>query len=167
MHDPISQHGIDPLARTIGNRSFGCKHNKFAYIIALAMALSGCANGSTATVTTNSGLRCVDDSSHCIKQRQYALNAMLSDPANRWVHQTVSADAYASGVRLFAFKKKKKQLPCGDLRRGHQEAQNARTVLNGPSAKHLSSGQIARGAMLGTEVARELKREIRRRCGKA
>ena len=135
-------------------------------VIISAILVAGCANGSSVPLSKGAGLSCVDDSSHCIKQRQYALNSFLSDTTNSWVHQPVSAEAYASGVRLFAYKKKKKQLSCKDLRRGPAEAQNARTVLGGPAGKKLSPAQVARGAMLGTEVARELKREIRRRCGR-
>lgn len=136
-------------------------------VVIAAMLVAGCANGASVPLTKGAGLSCVDDSSHCIKQRQYALNSILADSTHSWVHQPVSAEAYASGVRLFAYKKKKKQLSCKDLRRGQAEAQNARAVLRGPAGKKLSPAQVARGAMLGTEVARELKREIRRRCGRA
>ncbi len=163
MHELKSYQNRDVITA----RPAASSYCKCVLAIAVAALLSGCANGSTANVIQSNGLSCVDDSTHCIQQRQYALKSMLADTSNSWVHQPVSAEAYASGVRLFAYKKKKKQLPCSDLRRGQQEAHNARTVLRGPAGSNLSSGQIARGAMLGTEVARELKREIRRRCGKA
>ncbi len=134
--------------------------------LALIALLAACSGGNGINVK-HVGLSCVDDSVHCIQKRQSALKSMLADTSNSWVNQPVTAEAYASGVRLFAYKKKKKQLSCADLRRGQNEAKNARAVLRSSAGSNLSPAQIARGAMLGTEVARELKREIRRRCGKA
>lgn len=143
---------------------------RFAQIAALALCtvailmFAACAGGSDGIkVTKLKGLSCVDDSKHCIQERQYALSRLLADNSYGWVSQRPTANAYATGVRLFAFQKKKKSLSCANLKRGQLEAQNARSVLRS-SGKHLTPAQIARGAILGTEVSRELKREIRRRC---
>ncbi len=151
-------------AAVIGYRTKALAYSKRLAVAIVALSLAACANGSTATVTKSKGLRCVDDSQNCIQQRKYALNSLLADSSYAWVHQPVTAEAYATGVRLFAYKKKKKQLSCRDLRRGQQEAHNARSVLSSSAGRNLTPAQVARGAMLGTEVSRELKREIGRRC---
>lgn len=133
--------------------------------VAVVLILSGCANNSSNFGIEATGLKCIDDSPKCIDRRQAALRAMLSDPQRVWVQRTPSAEAYASGVRLFAFKKTKKSLTCPELGVGIREASGARASLRSASAR-LSPAQIARGAMLGDEVARELTREKKRRCKK-
>ena len=109
-------------------------------------------------------LRCVDDSVACVAQRQSVLRSMTADRERRWVREPASADAYAGGVRLFAFKTKKQELSCGELAAGRREADAGPGVLRGPSGRHLTPAQISRGAMLATEVSRELQGEMRRRC---
>ena len=138
-----------------------------AALLCLAISMiAGCAGGSgNVTVTkTYAGLRCYDDSARCKSQRQTALNTLLADSSFQWVNQPVPPEAYASGVRLFAFKKRKKQLNCAQLRRGHLEAKNAKKVLRGRSDNKFTPAQASRGIMLAAEISRELQREIRRRC---
>lgn len=125
--------------------------------------LAGCAGKSPEIGITSAGLNCIDDSPLCIERRQAALRAMLDDKQRVWVQRTPTAEAYASGVRLFAFKKTKHQLTCPELGVGIREASGARQSLRSASSR-LSSAQVARGAMLGDEVARELTREKNRRC---
>lgn len=127
------------------------------------MSAAGCATKSPGLGITSAGLNCIDDSPKCIDRRQAALTALLSDNQRVWVHRPPTPEAYASGVRLFAFKKSKKSLTCPELDAGIREASGARASLRGASAR-LSPAQIARGAMLGDEVARELKREKSSRC---
>ena len=127
------------------------------------LAVAGCANKSPELGITSAGLKCVDDSPRCIERRQAALRAMLSDHQRTWVQRPPTAEAYASGVRLFAFKKSKKTLTCPELDVGIREASGARSQLR-QAASRLSPAQIARGAMLGDEVSRELRREKTRRC---
>lgn len=133
-----------------------------------AILLAGCAL-STATVTSPlAGLSCVDDSADCIKKRQATLSYMTNDPTRAWVRQAPSAHAYASGVRLFAFKKKKSELTCDELKIGSNEAGNAGKVLRGPDGQSLTPAQVSRGTLLAAEVSRDLRRELSRRCnGKA
>ncbi len=90
---------------------------------------------------------------------------MMADRRRTWVQRPPSAEAYASGVRLFAFKKSKKSLTCDELGLGIREASGARASLR-RAADRLSPAQIARSAMLGDEVSRELSREKKRRCKK-
>jgi hypothetical protein len=106
----------------------------------------------------------VDDSPNCISRRQAALKSLMSDKDRRWVRQPASAESYASGVRLFALKGRKRELTCEELALGRREADAGPGVLRGPAGRHLTPAQVARGAMLSGEVSRELAGEMRRRC---
>ncbi len=130
----------------------------------LAVSLAGCGGGMEPEASVGPSLRCVDDSVACVAQRQSALRTMTGDRERRWVREPASADAYAGGVRLFAYKTKKQELTCGELATGRREADAGPGVLRGPSGRHLTPAQISRGAMLATEVSRELQGEMRRRC---
>ena len=112
------------------------------------------------------GLGCVDDSPVCRTKRRVALDALLADRSRAWVRRPPDAAAYASGVRLFAFKKRKRELNCAELAIGQREAKAARPTLRA-AADRLTPAQIARGAMLGDEVGSELARERRKRRCKA
>lgn len=127
------------------------------------MALTGCSGGTTKTIgSPTAGLKCIDDSPSCIAQRQATLKYFLSSPDRAWVRQRPDAKAYASGVRLFAYKRQKTSLSCSELKSGMSEAGRAPAALRGGSG--LSPAQVSRGKMLAREVARELKREHGRRC---
>lgn len=125
--------------------------------------LGACSGGGN-DANPLAGLNCVDDSQHCIGERQGALKTMLADKDKRWIREAPTPASYASGVRLFAFKSRKAHLSCEELAIGKREADGAGTVLRGPGGAGLSPAQISRGAMLGTEVAKELGGELRRRC---
>ncbi len=130
----------------------------------LSLALSGCATAPTPAIGEWTEARCVDDSPACIAERQRQLKTILADRQRTWIKQPPSADSYAGGVRLFAYKTRKKELSCPELTAGHKEAEAGPAVLRGPAGKHLTPAQISRGAMLSTEVSRELSGEMRRRC---
>ncbi|MBS0242317.1 MAG: hypothetical protein JSS20_09075, partial [Proteobacteria bacterium] len=89
---------------------------------------------------------------------------MLSDRDKRWIHEPATADAYAGGVRLFAFKSRKKELSCPELAIGRREADAGPGVLRGPGGRHLTPAQVSRGVMFANEVSRELANEQKRRC---
>jgi hypothetical protein len=135
-------------------------------ILALALALAaagGCAIGGDTDQDARAGLGCVDDSPECVSRRQTTLRHLVDDPGRTWVTEAASPEAYASGVRLFAFKAKKAELTCGELAHGRREAEGARAALRSAGAK-LTPAQIARGAILAGEVAKELQGEMSRRC---
>jgi hypothetical protein len=135
--------------------------------VLISVLLSGCVGHSPPPASSiQAGLGCVDDSLTCRNKRQAALGALLADKSRAWVRQPADAAAYASGVRLFAYKKRKRELNCEELSIGHREAKAARPTLRA-AAGALTPGQIARGAMLGDEVGRELARERRKRKCKA
>jgi len=109
------------------------------------------------------GLSCIDDSPECVDRRQETLKAMLSDNDHKWVREPATPQAHASGVRLFAFRSRKKELSCEDLALGRREADSVPKSLKG--AKDLSPAQISRANLFAAEVSKELSAEMRaRRC---
>ncbi len=134
------------------------------WLAGLPVALSGCATAPAPAIGEWTEARCVDDSPACVAERQRQLQNILADRQRSWIKQPPNADAYAGGVRLFAYKTRKKELSCAELTTGHREAEAGPAVLRSPAGKHLTPAQISRGAMLSTEVSRELGSEMRRRC---
>lgn len=110
------------------------------------------------------GLACVDDSRQCVEQRMAALKGMMGDKDRRWIREPATPQAYASGVRLFAFKGRKKELTCEELAIGKREAEAGPGVLRSKGATGLTPAQVSRGTMLSGEVSKELAVEMRRRC---
>jgi hypothetical protein len=130
-----------------------------------AAAIAGC-GGPDAGGGPSSGLSCVDDSAECIERRQRTLRYLVDDKDRAWVKAHPPPEAYASGVRLFALKSKKKELTCEELAHARNEADKAPAVLRGPSGAKLTPAQVSRGVMLAVEVSRELAAEMKRRCRK-
>ncbi len=135
-----------------------------AGLIGLSGCLGACAIG-TPEVGARAGLGCVDDSPECVQRRQATYRNMVDDKSRSWVNEQPTPEAYASGVRLFAFKTKKKELTCDELKRGKLEADTARTSVNSIGGR-LTPAQASRSIMLAGEVGRELQNEINRRCKK-
>ena len=134
--------------------------------LCLSVFVTGCASGTPPEIATaRAGLGCVDDSFECISQRKATLQAMVGDPARKWVKEPTSPAAYASGVRLFAFKNKKKDLSCEELAHGRKEAEAAPAALR-TTGSGLTPAQVSRGALLAHDVGRELGNEYNRRCKK-
>ena len=132
----------------------------------LVSGLTGCAGSEPAVHAPGLGLSCVDDSSHCISQREKALDTLMADKSRGWVKQPASPEAYASGVRLFALNKKRKDLTCDELASGKREADAGPAVLRTQSGGRLTPAQVARGVMLAGEVGRDLGNEFAKRCRK-
>lgn len=130
-----------------------------------ALTLAACVAGDGPDPDARAGLGCVDDSAACIASRQKTLRHLVDDPGRNWVKEPATPAAYASGVRLFAFKTKKKELTCDELAHGKKEAEAARASLKSAGSM-LTAAQVSRGAMLATEVSRELQSEMARRCKK-
>lgn len=130
-------------------------------LLGLSGCLGACATGPE--IGTRVGLGCVDDSQQCIHHRQATLADMMNDKSRSWVNEQPTPQAYASGVRLFAFKTKKKELTCDELKRGKLEADTARSSLSSIGAQ-ITPAQMSRSVMLAGEVGRELQNEINRRC---
>jgi hypothetical protein len=134
-------------------------------MLIVPLAFPAC--GGPDTTGPSSGLTCVDDSPDCVDRRQKTLRYLVDDKDRAWIAAHPPPEAYASGVRLFALKNKKKDLTCDELARGRDEADRAPGVLRGPEGANLTPAQKSRGIMLASEVSRELGAEIKRRCKKA
>lgn len=135
-----------------------------AWSVASLLLIGGCASPLIETPPPAQGLACVDDSQRCIDQRMASLKGLMSDRDRRWIREPATPQAYASGVRLFAYKGRKKELTCEELAIGKREADAGPGILRGPNGSGLSPAQISRGTMLSGEVAKELAMESRRRC---
>lgn len=138
-----------------------------AVVVLAGLLAAGCAGSGEGPSIPQAGLACVDDSAECIAKRQAALRQLVSDPNKAWIKEPPSVHAYASGVRLFAFKTKKKELSCDELSAGRREADAAPSVLRGSGNGGLTPAQVSRGVMFAAEVSRELGNEMGRRCKKA
>ena len=135
-----------------------------ASVMALTTALASCAVINLETAATEPPRAdCVDDSPPCVQARGAALKQMLADPKRNWVREPANAHSYAAGVRLFAFRSRKRDLSCDELAHGKREADAAPASLNGPHSGGLSPAQKSRGTMLAAEVSKELGAEMRRR----
>lgn len=134
-----------------------------ALLISVAgLGLASC--GGNGPSELPKGLHCVDDSAGCVAERSAALQELNNDKSRGWIKQPAPAAAYASGVRLFAYKQKKRELSCDELAAGRREADAGPAILRGPDGKSLTTAQVARGVMLAQEVGRELANEMKRRC---
>ena len=134
-----------------------------AAIASVGIVASACSGLNTED--SRAGLSCVDDSKECIDQRQSTLKGMLADKDRKWVKEPASPMAHASGVRLFAFRSRKKELTCEELAHGRREADGVAKSLRGPDSQGLSPAQISRASMFAAEVSKELSVEMRtRRC---
>jgi hypothetical protein len=140
------------------------KQTVIGVLSALALIGSGC-SGLFGPDDGRAGLACVDDSPECVEQRRVALKSMIADKDRKWVREPATPTAHASGVRLFAFRSRKKDLSCEELAHGKREADHAPQALRGPEGKGLSPAQISRASMFAAEVSKELGAELRlRRC---
>ena len=135
---------------------------------ACALLLAACSSApETISHAPAAGLRCVDDSAQCISQREKVFDSFMADKSRGWLKQPPDPHAYASGVRLFALSKKRKELSCQELTMGKREADGAPQALRGPGGTGLTPAQVSRGVMLAGDVGRELSKELGRRCGKS
>ena len=125
------------------------------------MLVAGCTG--LGTDEAKGGLSCLDDSPECVDQRQAALKSMLADKDRSWLKDPATAEAHASGVRLFAFRSKKTEMSCEELSFAKKEAEGAPKVLK--ASQGLSPAQISRASLFAVEVNKELTTEMRkRRC---
>jgi hypothetical protein len=135
-----------------------------AVALSLGLVASAC-TGLLDSGDTKAGLSCIDDSRECVDQRQATLKSFLADKDRTWVKEPATAQAHASGVRLFAFRSKKRELSCEELAHGRREADAAAMTLRGPDGKSLSPAQVSRATLFAAEVSKELTAEMRaRRC---
>ena len=85
------------------------------------------------------------------------LRVLVDDPKRDWVGQPQSADGYADGTRLFAYRALRKKLTCGELKRALDDTTAATALLQPVRYEKVRT--------LATAVSRELKAEHGKRCG--
>ena len=78
-------------------------------------------------------------------------------PKRDWVGQPQSAEGYADGTRLFAYRALRKKLTCSELKRALDDTTAATALLQPVRYEKVRS--------LATAVSRELKGENGKRCG--
>jgi len=132
--------------------------------LATCFELAGCAGAPDPAFAQQRGLKCVDDSNVCISQRKMVFDSYMADKSRAWIKQPAGPHEYASGVRLMAYSKMRKDLTCEQLAHAKDEADRGPASLSGGSYVGLTTAQVARGAMLAREVSRELANEMARRC---
>lgn len=137
-----------------------------AGVLGASVLAAGCATSEPPLPLSGGHTTCLADTPECIGQRQGLVRQLSSDPSRDWLKSPATPEAYASGVRLYAMKNRKKDLSCDELQRGKVEADGAANSLRGASAK-LTPAQISRGIMFASEVGRELGNEMGRRCKRA
>jgi hypothetical protein len=142
-------------------RHFAIRALGFAGLVLCTLSLAACSGFGFGD--DKAGLSCIDDSSTCVERRQATLKSMLADKERKWVKEPATAQAHASGVRLFAFRSTKAELSCEELSHGRREAEAAPKALKGQQG--LSPAQVSRASMFAAEVQKELAAEMkRRRC---
>lgn len=139
---------------------------RLAVLASAAIALSACSSSEGPPSPPRIGLGCVDDSAHCISQREKLFDTYMADKSRGWLKEPASPEAYASGVRLFAMTKKRKDLSCEELAHGKREADAGPAILRSNPGGRFTPAQVARGAMLASEVGRDLGKEMAKRCRK-
>lgn len=135
-------------------------------LLATLPVLVACATANPPIEFSKAGYSCIDDSVECISRRQALLRQLTADNSRAWLKESPTPDAYASGVRLFAMKTKKRDMTCEELDHGRREADGATSSLRSAGAR-LTPAQVSRGAMFAGEVSRELTGEMGRRCKRA
>ncbi len=146
--------------------SLAPRHRCICAAIAVGLLLAACATSDPPVEFSKGAFSCVDDSLECINRRQGLLRQLVADNSRSWMKETPTPEAYASGVRLFAMRTKKKELSCDELARGRGEADGAPVSLRSAGGR-LTPAQVSRGAIFAAEVSRELNNEMGRRCKRA
>jgi hypothetical protein len=92
-----------------------------------------------------------------------SLKAMISDPKRSWIGQPQSPAEYANGTRLFAYRALQAQLTCSELSLALGEIGRAANAFRAPVAG-VTAAQASRVLALNSEVEKELRAEVSRRC---
>jgi hypothetical protein len=84
------------------------------------------------------------------------LKKLVANPRRDWIGRPQSAEAYADGTRLFAYRALRRRLSCSELAGALEDTSAAAQLLQSP--------QHEQARTLTNAVARELKAEHTRRC---
>jgi len=84
------------------------------------------------------------------------LKTLIKNPNREWIGVPQSADGYANGTRLFAYRALRKKLTCDQLQFAVEDTKAAISLLEKP--------QYERAYALAGEVSREIAAEQIKRC---
>ena len=130
----------------------------------LSAMLAACSATEPEPAAPHAAAGCVDDSKTCIEKRGAALKAMLADQKRAWVTKPETPAAYATGVKLFAYRGKKGELTCAELAHGREETRSMPQALKPGSVQGMNDSRLAQVRDLSGQVHKELAKEFDRAC---
>ena len=137
---------------------------RLAIVAGLAALTVACSSSEPAVEPANSATGCVDDSKACIEKRGAALRTMLADPRRGWVARPEAPAAYATGVKLFAYRGKKGEMTCAELAHGREETRTMPQALKPGSVPGMNDSRLAQVRDMSGQVNKELSKEFDRAC---
>ena len=152
-----------------GRAEGGRRARPQAALIVCAAVLAGGLAACSATEpepppSSNPAAGCVDDSKRCIELRGQALKGMMADAKRGWVTRHETPSAYATGVKLFAYRGKKAEMTCAELAHGREETRSMPQTLKPGSVPGMNDSRLAQVRDLSGQVNKELAREFDRAC---
>jgi hypothetical protein len=134
---------------------------------AVALCLAGCASevggmpfafsfgGASPLGATSDGCETPQDCSERLK-------SLVNNPNREWIGAPQSAEDYANGTRLFAYRALQKSLTCSELKRAIEDTKVALSSLEKPPYQraHALAGEVSRA--LVAEQAKRCSRTIAR-----
>ena len=130
----------------------------------LAASLLAACSGTEPPPPPNAAAGCVDDSKHCIEMRGQALKAMLADTKRAWVTKPETPAAYATGVKLFAYRGTRDKMTCAELAHGREETRSMPQTLKPGSVPGMNDSRLAQVRDRSGQVNKELSKEFDRAC---
>ena len=130
----------------------------------MPLSLAACSGTEPPPPPPNAAAGCVDDSKHCIEMRGHALKAMLADGKRTWVTKPESPAAYATGVKLFAYRGTRDKLTCAELAHGREETRSMPQTLKPGSVAGMNDSRLAQVRDMSGQVHKELAKEFDRAC---
>lgn len=130
----------------------------------LSALLAACSATEPEPAAPHAAAGCVDDSKACIEKRGAALKVMLADQKRTWVTKPETPAAYATGVKLFAYRGKKAELSCAELAHGREETRSMPQTLKPGSIQGMNDSRLAQVRDLSGQVHKELAKEFDRAC---
>ena len=89
---------------------------------------------------------------------------MQADPKRTWVTKPETHAAYATGVKLFAYKSRKSEMTCAELAHGREETRTMPQALKPGSVPGMNDSRLAQVRDLSGQVHKELSKEFDRAC---
>lgn len=133
-------------------------------VAGLAAFAVACSSSEPPVEPANSAAGCVDDSKACIEKRGVALRTMLADPQRGWVARPETPAAFATGVKLFAYRGRKGEMTCAELAHGREETRAMPQALKPGSVAGMNDSRLAQVRDMSGQVNKELSQEFDRVC---